>query len=100
SCGCSSRRRHTRSRRDWSSDVCSADLKKTKEAMENRSNGSPTMQQYIRQMQGEIKKALPSVMTPERFSRIVLSALSANPKLSERSEERRVGKECPLHVGH
>src|SRR5699024_12055369 len=25
----SSRRRHTRSKRDWSSDVCSSDLKKT-----------------------------------------------------------------------
>lgn len=31
----------------------------------------------------EIKKALPSVMTPERFSRIVLSALSTTPKLQE-----------------
>src|SRR5699024_12047073 len=26
SCFCSSRRRHTRSKRDWSSDVCSSDL--------------------------------------------------------------------------
>src|SRR5699024_11468068 len=25
-CGCSSRRRRTRSKRDWSSDVCSSDL--------------------------------------------------------------------------
>ena len=65
--------------------------KKTKEAMETRSNGSPTMQQYIRQMQGEIKKALPSVMTPERFSRIVLSALSANPKLAETTPQSFLG---------
>lgn len=65
--------------------------KKTKEAMETRSNGFPTMQQYIRQMQGEIKKALPSVMTPERFSRIVLSALSANPKLSETTPQSFLG---------
>ena len=39
-----------------------------------------TMQQYIQSMQGEIKKALPSVITPERFTRMVLSALSVNPK--------------------
>lgn len=26
-----------------------------------------SMQAYIKQMQGEIKKALPAVMTPERF---------------------------------
>ncbi len=40
-----------------------------------------TMQAYIQSMQGEIKKALPSVITPERFTRMVLSALSVNPKL-------------------
>jgi recombination protein RecT len=40
-----------------------------------------TMQQYIKSMEGEIKKALPSVLTPERFTRMVLSALSTNPKL-------------------
>ena len=45
-------------------------------------DGKTTMQQYIKQMEGEIKKALPSVITPERFTRIVLSALSTNPKLA------------------
>ena len=40
-----------------------------------------TMQQYIKSMEGEIKKALPSVITPERFTRIVLSAISVNPQL-------------------
>lgn len=40
-----------------------------------------TMQRYIKSMEGEIKKALPSVITPERFTRIVLSAISVNPKL-------------------
>lgn len=38
---------------------------------------------YIKRMSSEIAKALPSVMTPERFSRIALSAVSANPKLAE-----------------
>ena len=41
-----------------------------------------TMQDYIKSMEGEIKKALPSVITPERFTRMTLSALSTNPKLS------------------
>ena len=42
-----------------------------------------TMQQLIKQMEGEIKKALPSVLTPERFTRMVLSALSTTPKLQD-----------------
>ena len=45
--------------------------------------GKSALQQYIKQMSGEIKKALPSVLTPERFTRIVLSALYTNPKLAE-----------------
>lgn len=46
------------------------------------SSDKKTMQQYIKSMEGEIKKALPSVMTPERFTRMVLSAISVNPKLA------------------
>ncbi len=45
-------------------------------------NSGKTMQQYIKSMEGEIKKALPSVITPERFTRMVLSAISVNPKLA------------------
>ena len=40
-----------------------------------------TMQTYIKSMESEIKKALPSVITPERFTRMVLSAVSVNPQL-------------------
>lgn len=40
-----------------------------------------TIKDYIRAMEGEVAKALPSVMTPERFTRITLSALSSNPDL-------------------
>ena len=53
--------------------------------------GKPAMQQYIKQMEGEIKKALPSVLTPERFTRIVLSALSTNPKLTECTPQSFLG---------
>lgn len=56
-------------------------------AARQEQGGKITMQQYIKQMQNEIKKALPSVITPERFTRIVLSALSATPKLNETSPQ-------------
>ena len=42
-----------------------------------------TLKKYIVSMEGEIAKALPSVITPERFTRISLSAISGNPKLEE-----------------
>lgn len=41
-----------------------------------------TMKDYIKRMEGEIAKALPSVITPERFTRITLSALSTTPQLA------------------
>ena len=55
----------------------------TTQATAKAPDAKTSMQVYIKQMQGEIKKALPAVMTPERFTRIVLSALSANPKLAQ-----------------
>lgn len=54
----------------------------TRNQLDQRRNGM-TMQQYIKNMEGEIKKALPSVITPERFTRITLSALSSNPDLQK-----------------
>lgn len=42
-----------------------------------------TLQAQINKMEGEIAKALPSVITPERFTRMVLSAVSSNPKLAQ-----------------
>lgn len=41
-----------------------------------------TLQTYIKSMEGEIAKALPSVITPERFTRMVLSAISSNRDLA------------------
>lgn len=45
------------------------------------------MQAYIKAMAPAIKKALPSVITPERFTRMVLSALSSTPKLADCSPQ-------------
>jgi len=50
-----------------------------------------TMQDYVKSMEGEIKKALPSVLTPERFTRMVLSAISTNPKLAECTPQSFLG---------
>ena len=45
-------------------------------------SATKTLQSQINLMQGEIKKALPAVLTPERFTRMVLSAVSANKDLA------------------
>lgn len=50
-----------------------------------------TMKQYVESMSGEIAKALPSVITPERFTRITLSALSTTPQLQQCSPKSFLG---------
>lgn len=42
-----------------------------------------TLQAYVQGMTSQIKLALPAGLTPERFQRIVLTAISSNPKLQE-----------------
>ena len=42
-----------------------------------------TMKDYVTIMMPEIKKALPNTITPERFTRIVLSAISNNKQLQQ-----------------
>lgn len=54
-------------------------------------NSKKSMQQYIKSMEGEIKKALPSVITPERFTRMVLSAISVTPKLASCTPQSFLG---------
>lgn len=49
----------------------------------NNSQKPASISDMIRAMTPEIKKALPSVMTPERFTRIALSAVKNTPKLAE-----------------
>lgn len=59
-------------------------LKKT-EALkpEKKLTRSMSIADLIKAMESEIKKALPEVMTPERFTRIALSSLNTTPKLCE-----------------
>lgn len=55
----------------------------------NQAAGSKTrtIRDAIRAMENEIKAALPAVITPERFTRMALSAISNTPKLAECSEK-------------
>src|SRR2546429_6688787 len=68
----SSRRRHTICSRDWSSDVCSSDL-----ALENENRVLANEIQQMRERMVGLRDTL------HRFS-----------EREQRSEERRVGKEC------
>ena len=50
-----------------------------------------TLQDYVQRMSGQIKMALPTNLTPDRFQRIVLSAISSNTKLQECSPQSFLG---------
>lgn len=56
-------------------------IQKTTQNAPAKASGKKSMQDLIKVMEPEIKKALPSVLTPERFTRMVLSALSTTPQL-------------------
>src|SRR5690606_40743298 len=78
----SSRRRHTRFSRDWSSDVCSSDLRRCEWlqtrrcALESRYGcNARSLFRGTRRCRGQIQAETPASHPP-------------------RSEERRVGKEC------
>lgn len=60
--------------------------KKAEQKQEVRLTKSMTIPDLIKVMEPEIKKALPSVITPERFTRMALSALNNTPKLKECSQ--------------
>src|SRR5207302_4766369 len=73
----SSRRRHTRFSRDWSSDVCSSDLR-------SRGGASCAGRACATRTSSRSRPRAPSA-----------SPLRTTPRTaSSRSEERRVGKEC------
>src|SRR5699024_12203937 len=77
----SSRRRHTRSKRDWSSDVCSSDLCPSWGWMENGNSWYGSLGQarfFIQPQEGQLTLQLWK---------------------GPRSEERRVGKECRSRWG-
>ena len=69
---------------------------------------SMSIADMIKAMEPEIKKALPSVITPERFTRIAMSAINTTPKLAECSpisflaalmNAAQLGLECNTPLG-
>src|SRR5437868_9637649 len=83
----SSRRRHTRSKRDWSSDVCSSDLADLGLYAVRAINIDVT-----ERIQAEISLKEASRRKDEFLA--MLAHELRNPLAPIRSEERRVGKEC------
>src|SRR5437870_10074466 len=79
----SSRRRHTRWPRDWSSDVCSSDLRVGREDEDEQGGG---LDAVVRHAGAEYPAG------DLRHDRLV--ATRDDAEVVGRSEERRVGKEC------
>lgn len=55
---------------------------KTQIAEQKKTQPPQTIQQWTKAYSSQIAKALPSVLTPERFSRMVLTAITKTPKLA------------------
>src|SRR5699024_11292846 len=93
-----SRRRHTRSKRDWSSDVCSSDLSVCRQVRDKYQG--PILMLTARtddadQVQGLDEGADDYVCKPVRPPVLLarIKALLRRAEVLERSEERRVGNE-------
>src|SRR5256886_4114063 len=83
----SSRRRHTRFDCDWSSDVCSSDLSTVVENLDKRGD---EIVATLKTRDGKTE-----TLTAERAILAVgIVGNVENIGLEQRSEERRVGKEC------
>src|SRR5437588_7998647 len=85
----SSRRRHTRSLCDWSSDVCSSDLTLNLDFDENYCHAPQTVTGFS----GTYGVAS-NGRTTIALGGYALVAYLASANQAFRSEERRVGKEC------
>lgn len=46
-------------------------------------SNNKTIKDYLKAYEGEFAKALPSVLTPERFTRMALTAITKTPKLAQ-----------------
>src|SRR5690606_41095812 len=90
----SSRRRHTRFSRDWSSDVCSSDL-----APRPRKRQAGALRGQLAEPFGVLDAVQPGEVggpPPAILEGADQVARDAKPRV--RSEERRVGKECRCRV--
>src|SRR5699024_11985738 len=93
------RRRHTRSKRDWSSDVCSSDLRKSMRLQKNSSERVMNLEARYLIVPPSLETAAEQIVaqiTPTESKNVNPFSgklqIIVEPRL-ERSEERRVGKE-------
>src|SRR2546422_10498795 len=101
----SSRRRHTRCSRDWSSDVCSSDLLAEVAVdphdlagglhlrSEDRVHPGELYEREDRLLDGDVRE-LAVVVRDIRLERVAEDGARRDLRERQRSEERRVGKEC------
>src|SRR5207249_9641568 len=89
----SSRRRHTRSKRDWSSDVCSSDLDNIYDDKSGKRRVTGPVEYAI---DGKDETAWGTEADPGRSNQPRKAVFTAEKPIApspRRSEERRVGKE-------
>src|SRR5207249_8553339 len=87
---CTRRRRHTRSKRDWSSDVCSSDLNTPSEAL-------PARYLHDAGYRLRLRKGLEATFEVKNLGDARTYDYVRYPlpgRSYHRSEERRVGKAC------
>src|SRR3989442_5655603 len=86
---CSSRRRHTKCGRDWSSDVCSSDLQRV-------TNVDTRVQPHEFQEIDAASHELQTVKLTGVMNYHIDGQFASDlfQRVGTRSEERRVGKEC------
>src|SRR5690606_40573530 len=94
-----SRRRHTRFSRDWSSDVCSSDLYRSQSfrSFEHLiADGTAFLGIAVEQRFRLTLLLLSEGELPRQIKRVLHARVHALPTRGavDRSEERRVGKEC------
>src|SRR5699024_11667661 len=98
-----SRRRHTRSKRDWSSDVCSSDLEQARQsgcfavAMDVDAAGLPFLKNRNPPAGSKSVEELREIVGILNKPFIVKGIMTVKSAL--KSEERRVGKECRSRQG-
>src|SRR5207248_7822424 len=94
----SSRRRHTRSYGDWSSDVCSSDLMRDAAITGvgvGQSEDNPNESAIVVFAKAQPRVPIPAQIDGVRTKVIFGSEFRAQQAaVQKRSEERRVGKEC------
>src|SRR5206468_6673982 len=94
----SSRRRHTRSDRDWSSDVCSSDLSTQQPPVTPdaffKEKVAPQFYRRIDDLRRQILSLEQQVLERLAAQATVRVVIEGEGGGTWRSEERRVGKEC------